>query len=35
MVNFITDRNTCVTWQGTDYKLPDDDTRVSKYVGVW
>ena len=28
--------NTCVTWQGTDYKLPEDDTTVSKHVGgVW
>ena len=27
--------NTCVTWQGIDYKLPEDDTIVSKYVGVW
>jgi hypothetical protein len=25
--------NTCVTWQGIDYKLPDDDTIVSKHVG--
>ena len=26
----------CVTWQGIDYKLPDDDTIVSKHVGgVW
>jgi len=27
--------NTCVTWQGIDYKLPEDDTTVSKQVGVW
>ena len=26
--------NTCVTWPGIDYKLPEDDTRVSKHVGV-
>ena len=26
-------RNTCVTWQGIDYKLPEDDTIVSKHVG--
>ena len=26
--------NTCVTWQGIDYKLPEDDTIVSKHVGV-
>jgi len=26
--------NTSVTWQGTDYKLPEDDTIVSKRVGV-
>jgi hypothetical protein len=25
---------TCVTWQGIDYKLPADDTTVSKHVGV-
>jgi len=25
---------TCVTWQGIDYKLPEDDTIVSKHVGV-
>jgi len=24
--------NICVTWQGTDYKLPEDDTIVSKCV---
>jgi hypothetical protein len=27
--------NICVTWQGSDYKLPEDDTIVSKHVGVW
>ena len=27
--------NICVTWQGIDYKLPEDDTIVSKHVGVW
>jgi hypothetical protein len=27
--------NTGVTWQGTDYKLPEDDTIVSKHVAVW
>ena len=26
--------NTYVIWQGIDYKLPEDDTIVSKYVGV-
>ena len=25
---------TCVTWQGIDYKLPEDDTIVSKHVAV-
>jgi len=25
----------CVTWHGIDYKLPADDTIVSKHVGVW
>jgi hypothetical protein len=25
----------CVTWQDIDYKLPEDDTIVSKHVGVW
>jgi len=24
----------CVTWQGIEYKLPEDDTIVSKQVGV-
>jgi hypothetical protein len=23
----------CVTWQGTDYELTEDDTIVSKHVG--
>ena len=26
--------NTCVAWQGTDYKLPEDGTIVPKHVGV-
>ena len=26
--------NTCVTWQGIDYKLPEDDMIVSKHVEV-
>jgi len=26
---------TCITWQGIDYKYPEDDTVVSKHVGVW
>jgi len=26
---------TCVTWQGIDYKLSEDDTIVSKHVAVW
>jgi len=26
--------NTCVTWQGIDYMLSQDDTIVSKHVGV-
>ena len=37
IVNCITNSciwNTCVTWQGIDYKLSEDDTRVPKYVGV-
>ena len=36
IVNCITNSyiwNTCVTWQGIDYKLPEDDTIVSKHVG--
>jgi high-affinity K+ transport system ATPase subunit B len=28
-------QNACVTWQGIDYKLPEDDTIVSKHVAVW
>jgi len=38
IVNCITDSfiwNTGLTWQGIDYKLSEDDTVVSKYVGVW
>jgi len=27
--------NTCVTWHGIDYELPEDDTIVSKHVAVW
>jgi len=27
-------QNTGVTWQGIDYKLSEDDTVVSKHVGV-
>ena len=27
-------RNTCVTWRGTDYELSEDDTIVSKHVGL-
>ena len=37
-VNCITDSriwNTGVTWQGIDYKLPEDDMIVLKHVGVW
>jgi hypothetical protein len=33
-VNCITNScicNTCVTWQGIDYRLPEDDKIVSKY----
>ena len=36
-VNCITNsfiRNICVTWKGIDYKFPEDDTIVSKHVGV-
>ena len=25
----------CVTWQGTGYEFPEDDTTLSKYVGFW
>jgi hypothetical protein len=38
ILNYITQSciwNTCVTWQGIDYKLPKDDTIVSKRVGMW
>jgi hypothetical protein len=38
IVNCITNSciwNTCVSWQGIDYKLPEDDTIVLKHVGVW
>jgi len=38
VVNCITKSciwNTCVTWQGIDYKLPEDHMIVSKHVGVW
>jgi hypothetical protein len=31
--NFIL--NTCVTWQGIEYKLSDDEKIVSKRVAVW
>jgi hypothetical protein len=37
-VNCITNSciwRTCVTRQGIDYKLSEDDTIVSKHVGVW
>jgi len=27
--------NTCVTWQGINYKLSEDDTIVPKHVWVW
>jgi hypothetical protein len=27
--------NTCVTCQGIDYKLSEDDTMLSKHVAVW
>jgi len=26
-------KDTCVTWQGTNYELAEDDTIVSKHVG--
>jgi len=38
IVNCITDSNiwnTCVTVQGIDYKLSEDDTTVSKHVAMW
>jgi len=25
--------HTCITWQGTNYRLPEDDTLMSKHVG--
>jgi len=25
----------CRPWKGIDFKFPDDDTIVSKHVGVW
>ena len=37
IVNCITNSciwSTCVTWQGIDYKLPEDDTIGSKHVKV-
>jgi hypothetical protein len=37
IVNCITNScisNNCVTWQAIDYKLPEDDTTVSKHVGA-
>jgi len=36
-VNCITNfciLNTCVTWQGIDYSLSEDDTIVSKHVAL-
>jgi len=27
-------QNTGVTWQGIDYRLPEDDTIVSKHIAV-
>ena len=27
--------NTCVIWQGTDYRLLENETIVSKQVGPW
>jgi aspartate carbamoyltransferase regulatory subunit len=38
ILNCITNNcigRTGVTWQGTNYQLPEDDTIVSKHVGVW
>jgi hypothetical protein len=38
IVNCITNSciwNTRVTWQGIDYKLPEDDMIVSKHIEVW
>jgi len=37
IINCITNScilNTCVTWQGIDYKHSEDDTMVSKHVEV-
>jgi len=37
IVNCITNScicNTCVTWQDIDYKLPEDDTIVSKLCEI-
>jgi hypothetical protein len=34
LINKICCCSTHVTWQGTDYKLPDDDMLLSKLVGV-
>ena len=33
-INKICCCSACVTWQGIDYKLPEDDMIVSKHVGV-
>jgi hypothetical protein len=35
VIQFTTIWNTGVIWQGIDYKLSEDDTVVSKHVGVW
>ena len=38
IINCITNScfwHTCVTWQGIDYKLSENDMIVSKHVGVW
>jgi len=39
ILNYITESctwHTCVTQQGTNYELPEDDTTVSKHIGgVW
>ena len=37
-INCITNScnwNTYVTLRGNEYELPENDTMVSKYVGVW
>jgi len=37
ILNCITNNSiwhTCVTWQGTNYEIPEDGTIVSKRVGV-